>query len=55
MTIFLAFITRKVFVYKFSCVITKKWMPVTRISRPVSKETFNETLKVVDKPSIAIN
>ena len=44
------------FVYKFSmCIITNKWIPVTKKYKPVSKETFTEASKLVDKPLKVIN
>ena len=37
------------------CIITEKWMLVTKLSKPVSKETFVEALKVADRSLKVMN
>ena len=37
------------------CIITNRWISVTKIGKHVSKETFVEASKVVDKPLDVIN
>ena len=40
------FIQRITFVFCILCIVTNKWIPVAKMNKPVSKETFIEALKV---------
>lgn len=37
------------------CIIANKWISITKISKPMSKETFVEASMLVDKPLKVIN
>ena len=38
------------FIKDVTCIITNKWISATKVSKPMSKETFIEPSKVVVKP-----